>query len=85
MACLTRTEDVRTARGDNHCSEQVLLKILMLACVGYFIACYQSDGSGMPGLTITSNPGSGKTERAVTADSPGSGQSRRMPLTCPVD
>ena len=38
MACLTRTEDVRTARGDNHCSEQVLLKILMLACVGYFIA-----------------------------------------------
>ena len=62
MACLTRTEDVRTARGDNHCSEQVLLKILMLACVGYFIASYQSEGSGIPGLTITSNPGSGNTD-----------------------
>lgn len=45
MACLTRTEDVRTARGDNHCSEQVLLKILMLACVGYFIAWTRLDAN----------------------------------------
>ena len=44
MACLTRLEDVRTARGDNHCSEQVLLKILMLACVGYFNARTRKHG-----------------------------------------
>ena len=44
MACLTRLEDVRTARGDNHCSEQVLLKILMLACVGYFYARTRKHG-----------------------------------------
>ena len=53
MACLTRTEDVRTARGDNHCSEQVLLKILMLACVGYFIAWTHKRG-----VTILSTPAS---------------------------
>lgn len=49
MACLTRLEDVRTARGDNHCSEQVLLKILMLACVGYFYA-----RTGKRGVTFQS-------------------------------
>ena len=49
MACLTRLEDVRTARGDNHCSEQVLLKILMLACVGYFLA-----RTGKRGVTFLS-------------------------------
>ena len=47
MACLTRIEDVRTVWVDNHCSDQVLLKILMLACVGQASRLYIQvlDGS----------------------------------------
>ena len=46
---------------------------------------YQSAESGIPGLTTTSSPSSGTARRAACTVVPGSGQSRRIPLTCPVD